>query len=119
MLEGGKEGPWIGEGGKGEDYQENDDDDARSQQSQDVEDLFEFDHELPVGFGHFVPEIVFHGVDGFARDPRNELILRLKMTAHHLRRLARDGFDLDAHLGGGKRCYVMMTELRIMNVDCR
>ena len=103
MLEGGKEGPWIGEGGKGEeDYQENDDDE-RSQQSQDVEDLFEFDHELPVGFRHFVPEIVFDGVDRLARDPRDELVLWLEMATHHLRSLARNGFDLDAHLGWRER----------------
>ena len=76
-----------------------DDNEKRSQTPlQNIERLFEFHHQLPVGLAEVLAEVVLADVDGGAANLAHHHVLNLKVAAQQFRRSAGVALNADAHL---------------------
>jgi len=82
---------------------------------QNLKQLLQLDHELPVRFLQIVAEVFLARVDRFAADPGNQKVFVIKVTSVKFGRLARRRHNFDTHflaLSGHLQRFVIDMDIR-------
>lgn len=66
--------------------------------SKDLEDLLQFDHQLPILFGEVGSEVVLAGINRFTADLRHEHVRMIEMASVQLWSVAGCVFNSNANL---------------------